>query len=68
MVKPLIVGRIVKIEDADDDWDIKFWQKAGVNARFSATWGMIKDFYKIKGIKNGNKRRLQRSIQNIEQI
>jgi len=36
--KHFIAERIVKISEADDGWDIKFWQKAGVNARFSAAW------------------------------
>ena len=50
-----------------EEFDIKFWKKAGAEARFSATWKMVGEFYKIKGI-NGYKRRLQRSVQHIEQI
>lgn len=64
--KPFIAERIVKISQADDDWDIKFWQKAGVNARFSAAWEMLEEFYKIRG-KSGIKFRLQRSVENIQQ-
>lgn len=50
-----------------DLFDIKFWQAAGVQARFSAAWKMIEELYKIRGI-HGYKLRLQRSIQSIEQI
>ena len=65
--KPIIAERIVKLEDADRSWDIKFWKRAGAKARFSATWQMIDEFYKMRG-KNGIKRRLQRTVQNIQQI
>jgi len=65
--KPIIAERIVKLEEADRNWDIKFWKRAGVKARFSAAWQMLDEFYKMRG-KNGIKRRLQRSVQNIEQI
>lgn len=63
-----IVERLVKFSEANDEWDIKFWQEAGVNMIFSATWKMIEEYYKMKGIteKNGNKFRLQRSIQHIK--
>lgn len=47
-------------------FDPIFWKKVGAQARFSATWSTIKDYYKIRG-KHGNKLRLQRSVQNIKQ-
>lgn len=59
--------RMIPISQADDDFELKFWQRAGVQMRFAAAWQMIKDFYKIRG-KNEIKPRLQRSIQNIQQI
>ena len=65
--KPLVAERMIKISKADKKWDIDFWQKAGAQSRFSATWQMISEFYKIRG-KNGIKQRLRRTIQNIEQI
>jgi len=65
--KPIIAERIVKLEDADRSWDIKFWKKAGVLARFSATWQMLDEINKMRS-KNGIKRRLQRTVQNIQQI
>lgn len=46
-------------------FDIEFWKQAGPQARFEAAWGMIGDFFKIRG-KNAPKLRLRRSVQNIE--
>jgi hypothetical protein len=57
--------RIVKLSRSNDDWGIKFWQKCGVDSRFSAAWEMIGDFYKIRG-KNGFQSRLQRDVENIK--
>lgn len=48
------------------EFDMLFWKKAGAQARFSAAWQMIEEFYKIRN-KRGYKLRLQRSVQNIEQ-
>lgn len=59
--------RIVKLSQSNDDWDIKFWQKCGVQTRFAAAWEMIGEFYKIRG-KNGIQPRLQRNVEHIKQI
>jgi len=68
MKRKKIMERLVKFSEANDEWDIKFWQEAGVNMLFSAAWKMIEEYYKMKGIteKDGNKFRLQRSIQHIK--
>lgn len=50
-----------------DSFDIEFWRKAGVQARFAAAWKMVEELYRIRGM-HGYKLRLQRSIQSIEQI
>lgn len=59
--------RVVKTSESNDDWSIKFWQKAGVKQRFATAWKMLEDYEKIKG-KNGNKIRLRRNIENIQRI
>jgi hypothetical protein len=64
--RTLTAERVVPIAKSNDDFDIKFWQRAGVLARFSATWKMIDEFYKMRG-KHGYKLRLQRSVQHIQQ-
>ena len=48
------------------EFDMLFWEKAGAQARFSAAWQMLEEFYKIRN-KHGYKLRLQRTVQNIEQ-
>ncbi len=65
-MKKAWIHRANSFKDAER-FDAKFWKRAGVEARFSAVWKMVDEFYKIKGI-NGYKRRLQRSVQSIEQI
>jgi len=62
-----IAEGIVKLSEADDDWDIKFWQKAGVKVRFSAAWTMLQEFYKIRG-KSEIEFRLQKSAENIQPV
>ena len=62
--KPIIMERLSTFKDARN-FDMLFWHKAGVQARFAATWKAIDEFYKIRGI-NGYKLRLQRSVQNIK--
>lgn len=64
--KRIVMERVIALGKSDDDFNIRFWQKAGVFERFSATWKMIEEFYKMKG-RYGHKLRLQRSIQNIQQ-
>ena len=48
-----------------EEWDRKFWRKAGSHARFSAAYEILKDYMKMKG-KNARSLRLRRSVQNIE--
>jgi len=65
-MKKILANKIYLFKDMER-FDIKFWNKAGVNAKFSAMWKMVEEFYKIKN-KHGYKLRLQRSVQSIEQI
>ena len=65
--KRIILERITTLPEAGTrSFDLVFWQKAGAQARFTAAWKAIDEFYKIRGI-NGRKLRLQRSVQNIKQ-
>ncbi len=65
--KESIAERLIERSKADLSFDIDFWQKAGARARFIAMWKAVGEFYKIRGM-DGNKLRLQRSIQSVEQI
>lgn len=60
--------RIVPLEKADRDFDIKFWQAQGAKVRFRVAFDMLKDFYMIRGKKiNVNTFRLQRSVEHLKQ-
>lgn len=50
-----------------EEFDIKFWRRAGVQARFSAAWTMLRDVMKMRGHR-GRLPRLRRSVQNIEYL
>ena len=50
-----------------DEWDRKFWRRAGSHARFIAAWSLVKDYIKMKG-KSERLLRLRRSVQNIERL
>ena len=62
--KTRIVERFVNINKADDSFDLKFWKRAGNLAIFSAAWGIIKDYYKIKGL-DESKLRLRKDVERI---
>lgn len=58
--------RVIPVKKAGRDFDLKFWQSAGSQARFSAAWQMLKEYELIKGRKpNESKFRLRRTVQNI---
>ncbi len=64
--KKLWVHKAKSFKEAQE-WDRKFWRRAGSQARFSAAFEMLKDYIKIKG-KNASSLRLRRSVQNIERL
>lgn len=62
----MVVHKSYSFKEAAE-FDIRFWQKAGANARFAAAWDMVRDFLKMRG-KSGNLPRLRRSVQSIKRI
>ena len=50
-----------------EEFDKKFWRRAGAQARFAAAWDMVKEYMKMKG-KNARLLRLRRSVQSIERL
>ena len=50
-----------------EEFDRKFWRRAGCQARFAAAWQMVKDYIKMKG-KSERLLRLRRLVQNIERL
>ncbi len=68
MKKKVMMERIVKISDSNDDWSIKFWERCGKSSKMSVSWEMLQQHYKLRGKKNGFKPRLRRDVENIKQI
>lgn len=64
MKNKIIVHKARSFREAEE-FDIKFWRNAGVQARFAAAWSIVQDYFKIRG-KHAGKLRLRRSVQNIE--
>jgi len=56
------MSRLVPIEKANDDWDIRFWQNAGPRYIFQAAYLMLIDYLKMKGKYTGRPPRLRRTI------
>lgn len=51
-----------------EEFDWKFWRRAGARARFEAAWSCIIDYYKMKGIHDyEDKLRLRRSVCRLKQ-
>ena len=53
-------SRLVKIQDADDRFDLAFWQAQSAEARFSAAWEMVETAWEMKN-RSLDELRLQRS-------
>lgn len=53
--------RLCKLAEADDSFDLIFWQKVGHEGILSAMCDMISDYYKLRG-KSGRIPRLRRSV------
>ena len=63
-MKKIRINIAKNFKDAEE-WDRRFWRRAGAQARFAAAREAIKDYFKMKGINEGHLR-LRRSVQNIE--
>jgi len=63
-MKRISVHKAYTFKDAED-FDIRFWRRAGASARFAATWAMVVDLQKMKGQRSGQPR-LRRTIQSIK--
>jgi len=62
--KPVVMARLISVEDDDGSFDREFWDRVGHEGRFSAMWDMVKDAARIRG-EDGSQLRLQRSVQHI---
>lgn len=67
MKRKILENLAHSFKDAEEfDW--KFWRRAGAQARFEAAWSCIIDYYKMKGINDyESKLRLRRSVCRFKQ-
>ena len=65
-MREIEVNKAYSFKEAEE-YDKKFWRRAGVTARFSAAWEMVGEFLKMRG-KDGVKPRLRRTVQSIERL
>jgi len=63
--KRVVMARRIFLSEMDRSFDLEFWDKVGVEGRWSAAWEMTAEVQKIRG-KDGDQPRLQRSVQSIQ--
>lgn len=62
---PVIMERLVRLEDADREFDIEFWRRVGSEGRLSALGDLLRNALLLKG-EDGDPPRLQRSVERVE--
>lgn len=60
-------SRFVDLEDADDGFDLAFWQDQSAEARFAAAWEMVETAWEMKN-RCPDELRLQRSFSRFVQV
>ena len=65
-MKKIWVHKAKSFRDAEQ-FDIRFWRRAGAAARFEAAWTMVNDFFKMRG-ESDAKLRLRRSVQRVKRV
>lgn len=68
-MKKIWINKAKSFKEAEE-WDRKFWRRAGSHMRFIAAWSTVIDYFRMKGkyVKNASEPRLRRSVQNIERL
>ncbi len=69
--KRVVMERLVRLEDADREFDLEYWDRVGCEGRFEALVAMLCDSLKLGGEENREERnadppRLQRSVERVE--
>ncbi len=65
-MKKIWVQKTSSFQEAER-FDERFWRSAGAAARFSATWSLVGDYFKLRGKSRGQPR-LRRTVQRVEFI
>lgn len=61
--------RITTLDKADRSFDIQFWQAQSPSRRFNVAFGMLEDFYKMRGKKiSANTFRLRKDVEKLKRI
>ena len=47
--KKVVMTRLINLKDADDTFDLDFWQRVGAAGIFAAMWEMVDKYHKLKG-------------------
>ena len=69
--EPVVMERLVRLEDADREFDVQYWERVGCEGRFEALVAMLCDSLRLGGEENGEERnadppRLQRSVERVQ--
>ncbi len=69
--EPVVMERLVRLEDADREFDLEYWDRVGCEGRFEAIVAMLCDSLKLRGDEDPEERnadppRLQRSVERVE--
>ena len=59
--------RMVRMEEADDRFDLAFWQAQSAELRFAAAWEMVETAWEVKG-RSPDELRLQRTLVRFERL
>ncbi len=59
-MKKIWINKAYSFQEAEE-FNRKFWRRAGATARFAAAWDMVGEYLKMKG-KHGHKPRLRRDV------
>ena len=63
--QPVVMARLVRLEDADRSFDVEFWQRLGDGAIFAAAWDMVIFAHKFKG-EDVSERAFQRTLKKTQ--
>lgn len=62
--EPVVMERLVRLEDADREFDLEYWDRVGCEGRFEAIVAMLCDSLKLE--RNADPPRLQKSVERVE--
>jgi hypothetical protein len=66
--KPIVMARVVRLEDADRSFDLEFWERVGPEGRLKAMGDLVLHYLRLKGIPGTEtgEPELQRSVERVQ--